>query len=416
MDSSAVVENGFPTTEDDASEPVVATVAHDGETARSDAEPTENLLTKTLNSLRLENRWNECLDTWDDAEPAEVLEVHLMAGQIRQQFLDAAAQVGSEEELTQTTLLIYIQLRAHWYLLNLRLGYSAETGILNQTLAYQASLLAILVLAVEATVGRKVVDRVSEMLDTPLTDYDAAERDESGDSGGDALFKAGFSGAVVSSESGWATGADEEEAGTLRGRVRALADTLGDLSERLARQSGEILVMKATQGALTETLGESDPARLIARVMQNNAQLVALEAQLESAGIHRKLFEREFGTSDPFAMAAVLQSLRAQVASQADPDAGVSAVQAMSAARIEELNAALNTEREAKAQARERNVALEAQLQTFRAEQEMFASELGVTDGAQLVAKVKSLNERLAAVKDLEMLLGTMESQLSGSQ
>jgi hypothetical protein len=173
--------------------------------------------------------------------------------------------------------------------------------------------------------------------------------------------------------------------------------------------------MKATQGALTETLGESDPARLIARVMQLNAKVVALEAQLESVGIHRQLFEREFGTSDPFAMATVVHSLRAQVASQTRLDSGETVESAANAMRIEELTAALQSEREAKAQAHAQNAALEAQLQTFRADQAMLASELGTTDGAQIVAKVKSLTDRLAAVKDLETLLGTMESQLSGS-
>ncbi|MBC8138903.1 MAG: hypothetical protein H8F28_23755 [Fibrella sp.] len=423
MESSPVVEHDVSLTEDNAKISVLD--EHDRATHRR-AEPTENLLTKTLNSLRLENRWNECLDTWDDAEPEEVLEVHLMAAQVRQQFLDAAAQVSSDEELAQTVLLIYIQLRAHWYLLNLRLGYSAESGVLDNTLAYQASLLAILVQTVEAVVDRRVVERVTEMLDSPLTDYDAAAGEESSYSG--TLSAADFSGGTaISHENGWATGANEEEAGMLRGRVQALADTLGDLSDRLSRQSSEMIVMKATQCALTETLGEADPTRLVARVMQLSAKIVALEAQLESAGIHRELFAREFGTSEPFAMATVVQSLRAQVASLSKPASGGgvmggvtsrnnnAAVHAISTTRIEELTAALQTEREAKAQAQAQSVLLETQLQSFRNEQESLASELGLTDAAQIVTKVKSLTERLAAVKDLEMLLGTMESELSGS-
>jgi hypothetical protein len=411
MDSSAVIENdnllGVPPAEEVA-------VGNDVFLTPPDANPTENKLLKTLNSLRLENRWNECLDTWEDADPEEVLEVHLMAAQVRQQFLDAAAQVSSEEELAQTTLLIYIQLKAHWYLLNLRLGYSAETGVLNQTLAYQASLLAILVLAVEATVGRQVVERVTAMLDSPMTDYDTPEG-EGEESGGVTFASSLPSSAMLVPESGWATGAGEEEAGTLRGRVQVLADTLGDLSERLSRQSGEMLVMKATHGALTETLGESDPARLIARAMQLSAKIVDLEAQLESAGIHRQLFEREFGTSDPFAMATVVHSLRAQVASQKRLDSGETVESTLNAMRIEELTAALNSEREAKAQAQAHSANLEAQLQAFHADQAILASELGTADGAQIVAKVKGLTDRLAAVKDLEALLGSMESQLSGS-
>jgi hypothetical protein len=131
----------------------------------------EALRKRVREALRgpLEDQWDEVLEQWSSAAPADREAVRAYVSGLRNRMLESLLEIGSLDELERGLAVQYIEVKCHWTMLNTQIqNQTAENGRPDDSLIYRATCVSLILQALEPLVSRKHVDGVTDFLVEPL--------------------------------------------------------------------------------------------------------------------------------------------------------------------------------------------------------------------------------------------------------
>lgn len=117
----------------------------------------------------IEATWTDCLSGWVEATAAERQAVLDWAKGLREEFLQVARDVDDPDEVDYALAIRYIELKSHWIMLNTQINYqTVHRGGAGQELLFRASLISLLVLAIEPLLKSADIDKITDFLAEPI--------------------------------------------------------------------------------------------------------------------------------------------------------------------------------------------------------------------------------------------------------
>jgi hypothetical protein len=362
--------------------------------AASAADPIRDALT----GRELENAWNGCLDAWEGATAEQAVSARVFAAGLRDQLLEALRPVDDPADREAVALLGYLRLRAYWFQINAAVGYArddaAQTGDV-----YRAALTSTLIEALEPHLPAGEVRRIEEFTARMMA---GAAVDDAGE--------------LARAASALLPAQDE-----FRRRVQNLLATIESLSERVVRQEGELIVLRAGQDALHEAFGGEfvNAGEMARRVRVLQAQVEVLEAQARVDEVHDQVLQQSLGTTDKVAVASVVRDLRQRLDEserrvavlederrRAAEAAGEGVAPEQVPDHVRDLGNALRLLAAEKIEQEQAAAAL-------RAERDALLAATGCASGDELAARFRDLAADAAAFREMAGLLGDMDRTLN---
>jgi len=123
----------------------------------------------TLLDDELTRIWTSCLEGWVEGSLEQRAEVLAWVQARRDDCLTVAREVREGEDLAYVLAIRYIEFKSHWIMLNTQINYRLEhRGTLDSQSAYQASLISLLMQALEPLLDRRDIESISSFLSQPL--------------------------------------------------------------------------------------------------------------------------------------------------------------------------------------------------------------------------------------------------------
>ncbi|MDX2088849.1 MAG: hypothetical protein SFX73_13410 [Kofleriaceae bacterium] len=117
----------------------------------------------------LEQELEECLATWPNPSPEELLSTREWIGARRHEFVELAAEIDDREELELSIAVRYIELKAHWMMLNAKIQYSLfRLGEAPLEVTYRASLVSSVIGTLEQLLAQDDIERITRFLAEPI--------------------------------------------------------------------------------------------------------------------------------------------------------------------------------------------------------------------------------------------------------
>lgn len=136
------------------------------------ADPTlDDLRERTETALRdsLEAQWDEVLEQWSGASPADRQAVRKDVAKLRDRILDSLLSIDTVDELRRCLAVGYVEMKCHWTMLNTRIQHqTAQNGRPDEPLIYRATCVSLIVQALEPLLSRKHVEGLADFLAEPL--------------------------------------------------------------------------------------------------------------------------------------------------------------------------------------------------------------------------------------------------------
>jgi hypothetical protein len=136
------------------------------------ADPTlDDLRERTETALRdsLEAQWDEVLEQWSGASPADRQAVRRDVAKLRDRILDSLLSIDTVDELRRCLAVGYVEMKCHWTMLNTRIQHqTAQNGRPDEPLIYRATCVSLIVQALEPLLSRKHVEGLADFLAEPL--------------------------------------------------------------------------------------------------------------------------------------------------------------------------------------------------------------------------------------------------------
>ena len=136
------------------------------------ADPTlDDLRERTETALRdsLEAQWDEVLEQWSGASPADRQAVRRDVAKLRDRILDSLLSIDTVDELRRCLAVGYVEMKCHWTMLNTRIQHqTAQNGRPDEPLIYRATCVSLIVQALEPLLSQKHVEGLTDFLAEPL--------------------------------------------------------------------------------------------------------------------------------------------------------------------------------------------------------------------------------------------------------
>ncbi len=117
----------------------------------------------------LDDQWDEVLDQWGEAAPADRKAVRTYVSGLRNRMLRALLAIDTEEDLHRALATQYVEAKAHWTMLNMQIQHqTARAEDVEPPLLYRATCVSLIVQQLEPLLRPEHVDRISSFLAEPL--------------------------------------------------------------------------------------------------------------------------------------------------------------------------------------------------------------------------------------------------------
>jgi hypothetical protein len=117
----------------------------------------------------LDEQWDEVLDDWDTAAPAQTKAVRAYVSGLRNRILRSLIDITSMEELQRGLAIEYIEMKCHWTMLNTRIqSQTSREGQADSDLIYRATCVSLIIQQLEPLLRKERVDKLTNFLAEPL--------------------------------------------------------------------------------------------------------------------------------------------------------------------------------------------------------------------------------------------------------
>ncbi|MFB6347076.1 MAG: hypothetical protein ABEK50_15240 [bacterium] len=123
---------------------------------------------ETLNDPDLEEGWNETIESMieDEDKKDELLE---WIREYRDEFLALTEDVQDPDEIRTSLILRYVEIKAHWMMLNTQMQYQAvNTGGADSDIMVKGSIISHLLEELENFLDEEEVEKLAEFLSQPM--------------------------------------------------------------------------------------------------------------------------------------------------------------------------------------------------------------------------------------------------------
>jgi hypothetical protein len=126
-------------------------------------------LAARLNDTALDDAWLDIVNSWEGGSSEQREE---LLGGIRGQrscFLELMKSVDDSEDIAYAMLLLYLELKSNWTLLNMSINYIiVNTGESPEQVMYRAALTAHLLVALEAHIDEDDISKLTKFIAEPV--------------------------------------------------------------------------------------------------------------------------------------------------------------------------------------------------------------------------------------------------------
>lgn len=133
--------------------------------------PVEDLHAEIEAALRgtLDDQWDEVLDQWTEAAPADRKAVRTYVSGLRNRMVRALLAIDTEEDLRRALATQYVEAKSHWTMLNMQIQHqTAREETVEPPLLYRATCVSLIVQQLEPLLAPEHVERISSFLAEPL--------------------------------------------------------------------------------------------------------------------------------------------------------------------------------------------------------------------------------------------------------
>lgn len=123
---------------------------------------------ETLNDPELEDGWRETIDSMieDEATAGDLMD---WIEEYRDEFLALTEDVQDPNEIRTSLILRYVEIKAHWMMLNTQMQYQAvNTGGADSDIMVKGSMISHLLEELEAFLDEDEVKKLTEFLSQPI--------------------------------------------------------------------------------------------------------------------------------------------------------------------------------------------------------------------------------------------------------
>lgn len=117
----------------------------------------------------LDDLWEEVLDQWTEAVPADRKAVRTYVSGLRNRMLRVLLSIDTEEDLRRALATQYVEAKAHWMMLNMQIQHqTARAEDVEPALLYRATCVSLIVQQLEPLLRSEHVERISSFLAEPM--------------------------------------------------------------------------------------------------------------------------------------------------------------------------------------------------------------------------------------------------------
>jgi hypothetical protein len=133
--------------------------------------PVDDMHDRIESALRgdLDGQWDEVLDQWTGAAPADRKAVRTYVSGVRNRMLRALLSIDTAEDLQRGIATQYIEVKCHWTMLNMQIQHqTAREEDVELSLLYRATCVSLIVQQLEPLLQAEHVERLSAFIAEPL--------------------------------------------------------------------------------------------------------------------------------------------------------------------------------------------------------------------------------------------------------
>lgn len=133
--------------------------------------PVDDMHDRIESALRddLDAQWDEVLDQWTGAAPADRKAVRTYVSGVRNRMLRALLSIDTVDELQRGIATQYIEVKCHWTMLNMQIQHqTAREEEVELSLLYRATCVSLIVQQLESLLQSEHVERLSAFVAEPL--------------------------------------------------------------------------------------------------------------------------------------------------------------------------------------------------------------------------------------------------------